>query len=132
MTGDAQKELQVHQELVDIPVEHGQLSPAHLEHLLWIRGCDHGSLSSPQEPVAGYFHIEGQATNVGRQPQAKGLVEDSGAWGGSTRKASDRPLLMCPQDLPPRGSQLCQGHVTEGHGGNSRLSPHSASAEEGK
>lgn len=79
--GDPQQELQVHQELVDIPVEYGQLSPAHLEHLLWIRGCDHGSLSGPQEPTAGYFHIEGQATNVGRQPQAKGLG-DSGAWGG--------------------------------------------------
>lgn len=102
--GDAQQELQVHQELVDIPVEHGQLSPAHLEHLFWIRGCDHGSLSGPQEPIAGYFHIEGQATNVGRQPQAKGLAEDSGAWAGRTKEASNRPLLMCPQDLLPRGS----------------------------
>lgn len=102
--GYPQQQLQIHQELVDTPVEHGQLSPAHLEHLLWVRGCDHASLPGPQEPIAGYFHIEGQATNAGRQPQAKGLAEDSGAWGGRTKEASSRPLPIHPQDLPPRGS----------------------------
>lgn len=58
---------------MDIPAEHSQLSPAHLEHLLWVRGCDHVALPSPQEPIAGYFHIEGQAANVGRQPQVREL-----------------------------------------------------------
>lgn len=80
--GYAQQQLQVHQELMDIPVEDGQLGPAHLEHLPWVRGCDHGALASPQEPAAGYFHIEGQATNMRRQPQAKGRAEASGGLGG--------------------------------------------------
>lgn len=59
--GHTQQQLQVHQELVDIPVEHSQLSLAQLEHLLWVRGCYHACLPSPQKPIAGYFHIEGQA-----------------------------------------------------------------------
>lgn len=74
--GHAQQQLQVHQELIDMPAEHGQLSPAHLEPLLWVRGRDHAPLPSSQEPAAGYFHIEGQATNVGKQLQAKGLAKD--------------------------------------------------------
>lgn len=64
--GHTQQQLQVHKEIVDIPVEHSQLSLAQLEHLLWVRGCNHASLPGPQKPIAGYFHIEGQARNVDR------------------------------------------------------------------
>lgn len=77
--GHAQQQLQIHQELVDILVEHGQLSPAHLEHLLWVRGCNHGSLTGPQEAIAGYFHIEGHATNVGSSLKSRDWQRTLGA-----------------------------------------------------
>ncbi|KAL0601480.1 LOW QUALITY PROTEIN: hypothetical protein AAY473_027674 [Plecturocebus cupreus] len=65
--GYQEKQLQIHQEIVDIPVEHRQLSPAQLEHLLRVRRCNHASLPGPQEPIAGHFHIEGSTTQ--RIPQ---------------------------------------------------------------
>lgn len=77
--GHTQQQLQVHQETVDIPVEHSQFSLAQLEHLLWVRGCDHASLPGPQKPIAGYFHIESQAINIERQSQASELAEDAGS-----------------------------------------------------
>lgn len=90
---------------MDIPAEHSQLSPAHLEHLLWVRGCDHASLPGPQEPIAGYFHVEGQATNVDRQPQAKGLAEDPGGLGSQNQGSIH---LASPCSPPGSTTQIPQ------------------------
>lgn len=112
--GYAQQQLQIHQESVDIPAEHSQLSPAHLEHLLWVWGCDHASLPSPQEPIAGYFHIDGQATNVGRQPQANRLAEDAGGWGRKDQGGSHCPVPACLQGPPPGRSHSRSGVCARG------------------
>lgn len=98
--GHTQQQLQVHQEIVDISVEHSQLSLAQLEHLLRVGGCDHASLPGPQEPIAGYFHIESQAIKIERQSQASGLAEDS----GSLRRVQVGGIQLIPPHLLPEST----------------------------
>ncbi|KAL0601595.1 hypothetical protein AAY473_027789 [Plecturocebus cupreus] len=108
--GYVQKQLQIHQEIVDIPVEHSQLSLAQLEHLLRVRRCNHASLPGPQEPIAGHFHIEGSTTQ--RIPQyvksARGRAVPE-TRDGSHGLLSGRGFAMLPKlvssDLPTSASQ---------------------------